>query len=897
MGNKRKTPRQATSSSAGPVLIIIKFRDNSRLPYEIGAERQLEDFGLGKWEDLPKPYQSLTISPLVTAASSSTIKASIERANRMDPQGYNHNALLSYFGIHCPPEISPQRLIEVLRSANRKWNSIENIYQAPRFVGANDYIGEQNYLNPAPPSEPLESLGGKYGIDTKHAWGKPNGAGNGQDFILIEEDWPDNHSDLPNFPPSPVLDDPNFPIPTPTKKADHGAAILGIVCALDDGEGCIGIAPKVSSVNVISYSGNALQPSKETAYDAVFKSVVKDPLLLSYSPFGSILLLPLETTKIVFPGEETPGGLPIETDDAMRLWVRWATALGMVVVIAAGNGKEMLGPLAMSQTENDSGAIVVGAADALTGEPLGHSSNDGSGSNVGGRINCYAWGNSVFTTAWANPFLVAAEDEGGTNYIFENGELISHYQKNFGGTSAASAIIAGAALIVQGLAQYSSDLAQDGEGNDSNLSRRLNSWQMRAILSDPANGTPSYLPNHPIGVMPDLRKIIDNNVLGKLPDLYMRDFVGDDGVTFYPGSHAASPDILVRDAELKPDEKNKWVGGKYTDPPSDLGDSEVKVIMNGNEYELDRDYYFYIRAFNRGRAIAVKPKVRIYWASAATIITLNQIKDNLIGEITLDDIPVGTASPEDVTSFISDGVVADPIVWQKNPPATPIPTAKPTPGHHCFIALVGNDLDPAPMPANFTSWQEFDDQYVNFNNNVALHNVVIVGNQATGTGTGTGTGTPPVPDPNFPLPPKGFVATPFSATGAPDLDANMGLEFIAKLPEGSKIALEFPAHLRQHFQQLRPDAKCDDQRTIELPLNPYGRKHLGEVFFAARADYPMRLLVHIPPDKRHNTYEVYVRQSYRGREVGRITWQLTPPRKRKRKTSAKQPQKKNISLL
>lgn len=113
------------------------------------------------------------------------------------------------------------------------------------------------------------------------------------------------------------------------------------------------------------------------------------------------------------------------------------TALGVIIVEAAGNGGidldayehpaygQMFNP--ESEDFQDSGVIMVGSAQSFVPHPRSDSSN------YGGRIDCYAWGENV-DTATALPD--GPDDQ---------------YDPDFGGTSAASAIIAGAALAVQGI--------------------------------------------------------------------------------------------------------------------------------------------------------------------------------------------------------------------------------------------------------------------------------------------------------------------------------------------------------------------------------------------------------------------------------------------------------------
>jgi hypothetical protein len=103
-------------------------------------------------------------------------------------------------------------------------------------------------------------------------------------------------------------------------------------------------------------------------------------------------------------------------------------------------------------------------------------------SNYGSRLNCYALAEMNYSAGYGT----IAGASGTTD----------SYTSNFGETSAATAIIAGAAALVQGW--YKSWCGQP-----------LNATQMRAMLSNPANGTRQANANQdPIGVMPDLAAIM-----------------------------------------------------------------------------------------------------------------------------------------------------------------------------------------------------------------------------------------------------------------------------------------------------------------------------------------------------------------------------------------------------
>src|SRR5205814_137763 len=99
-------------------------------------------------------------------------------------------------------------------------------------------------------------------------------------------------------------------------------------------------------------------------------------------------------------------------------------------------------------------AIVVGGARSMV--PHGRHED----SNYGSRVDCYAWGEHIFTCGAEGSLL----------------EQLTNYRYDFGITSGAAAIVAGAAVAIQGVALH-------------NLGFRFGARQMRVILSSPAYGT------------------------------------------------------------------------------------------------------------------------------------------------------------------------------------------------------------------------------------------------------------------------------------------------------------------------------------------------------------------------------------------------------------------------
>jgi len=310
------------------------------------------------------------------------------------------------------------------------------------------------------------------GIDAEYAWKINGGKGSSHiKFIDIEQGWKFDAAAM-NVKTLPLtgINNPDF--------GDHGAAVLAIIMMKEAGKGCMGITPNADGY-VISQWRPGGEPNDA---DAVLAAI-------TYLDFGDILLL--ETQSFYSPANSKIW--PAEIQDATFQAIRLATALGIIVIEAAGNGdtnnisgndldyllankKRILDPA--SHEFRDSGAIIVSAASM----EVPHSRI--SYSNYGKRINCYAWGEGVATGENDNAFP---------------GTVIHRYTRGFSGTSSASAIIAGVAIAVQSI-------------SETRYNMRLGPSQMRNILSSDQYGTASVngRARDKIGVMPDLKKIIDH---------------------------------------------------------------------------------------------------------------------------------------------------------------------------------------------------------------------------------------------------------------------------------------------------------------------------------------------------------------------------------------------------
>jgi len=479
--------------------IIVKFRDGVSLPYLDGLEQYIKSINPAAWDELVQLAPGCTFRRIYEVFTPETTKTLFDLAAKLNPKlRCNIVCFFRHFVLDCPV---PWQLGERVLKAVRQWNEVEHAYMPPLVVpppvgGLNSRATYQHYLRPAP-----------LGIDAKYAWGHKGGGGTQQDVVDIEMGWTLDHVDLLNSSGVQrvelvgALNDPNY--------AKHGTGVLGVLCATDNDTGIVGIAPDVATARVVGHdlTTTTIPRAIELAILSLIPGV--DPAWLDRPgylrelvntgnlpevPNGPVLLLESQSKK-------TTNGpdFPSEIDPVVAELIELATAIGIVVVEAAGNGGQDLDVYEDEYRDTnrrnifnrgdpdflDSGAIMVGSGNrpeslVAAATPWERQAD----SNFGSRIDCFAWGNSVYTL-----------DKVG-------------YQSNFAGTSSAAAIVAGAAVSVQGMAWAHPDLR-----------RRLTPAEVRQILSDRGpSATPGVLANtrsadpanDKIGVMPNLQHIALN---------------------------------------------------------------------------------------------------------------------------------------------------------------------------------------------------------------------------------------------------------------------------------------------------------------------------------------------------------------------------------------------------
>ncbi|KAH6667508.1 peptidase S8/S53 domain-containing protein [Halenospora varia] len=396
-------------------------------------------FGLS--EDRIKLQQKAALDQATkTTFKGNADPAAVDEAKRIVGEAHPLSKLpdmSTFYGVEAP-----QDKLKDLQTSLLAHNQVDAAYFRP--VGADpvwairavnpdaadpvtpNFINNRVYLNPAPS-----------GIDAKHAWVFPGGRGAKVRVIDCEQGWRFSHEDLIVNQGGVIFGN------VVSSSENHGTAVLGEISGDNNPFGITGITPDVV-ISASSFSNSESDFQSAAIRKATEKLTAGDVTLLERHNPG-----PNSTQG----GQQ--GYIPIEWWYDTFVAIREATAKGIVVVEAAGNGWENLddpvydkpltgfpaawkNPFNMSNPSSE--AVIVGAGAPPPGT---HGRNNGtdrsrlSFSCWGSRVDVQGWGREVTSTGYGDL------QGGGSNDLF--------YTDTFNGTSSASPIITGVVASIQGV--------------------------------------------------------------------------------------------------------------------------------------------------------------------------------------------------------------------------------------------------------------------------------------------------------------------------------------------------------------------------------------------------------------------------------------------------------------
>ena len=420
-------PRTARTPST-PRYVVVELRHDSRIAYT-GSRFEAPDEVGHQVKRLNAVLEDYRIRSFGShfGHSTSLIRQRVEAAP--PSLGIPVSGAFAHSGFVQIVPRSPGDCARIAKRLNRLssvWKAV--VAPAPVPAGVPDGASvrrrnlepTQGYLHSAP-----------YGLGAMDVWSMDGARGEGVTVCDIEGGWNLSHDDLPR-----IKDLGGEPLDELSWR-NHGTAVLGEMVA----------KPGVSGVVGMCHRAKAAVHSARI--DGIFNTARAILLASAKLDAGDVILIELQA-----PG---PRGRFV----AMQFWddvfsaIRVATAKGITVVEAAGNGDENFDRAEFRDTglQKRAGAIVVGAGVPPSNAFDYHGRDDDKRfryqhigtprsrawfSNYGKIVDVQAWGWHVTTTGYGD--ALGGDDEN------------AWYTHRFSGTSSASPMVTGAVACLQGRA-------------------------------------------------------------------------------------------------------------------------------------------------------------------------------------------------------------------------------------------------------------------------------------------------------------------------------------------------------------------------------------------------------------------------------------------------------------
>lgn len=403
--------------------LVVKFVDGARVRLIDGVLRSETGTDLASiGQALAQKGAAPVFIPLITTPEDVLRDLEADAARRT---GVRPIDLRGMFEIVAPADQLKELGEALLPLDTVEWAQLELLSPEPPAC-ADAAPSSGNLINAQGYTQPFT------GVNIVGARTRPNARGAGVKYADVEYGANGDHEDLCSIVFEPGTTIPSFVFDNGWDS--HGTAVMGILGAGDNGYGMTGLAPDAEPSFFPEWSNGSRRATAITNASA-------------HVGAGGVIVLEMQTIQF-----GTNYG-PAELDFSVWSAVKNATDAGRIVVAAAGNGNQNLdsATYASYSARGDSGAIIIGAGTS------GSNRTKLSFSTYGSRVDVQGWGQSVASTGYGS-------------YAVYGGDKNQRYTSSFNGTSSATPVVAGVAIVVQGYAQ-----ATYGE--------QLTSQDMRDILS------------------------------------------------------------------------------------------------------------------------------------------------------------------------------------------------------------------------------------------------------------------------------------------------------------------------------------------------------------------------------------------------------------------------------
>lgn len=397
--------------------ITVKFRDGLRIRLRDGA---LTDFGTGALAEASAVLERLRGGSWsrTHTLSEAQLDAMRERGERN--VGFALHDLNLQFRCRLPAGVDAAAIIDALNALA----CVELAEALPGMAPPPQQPPDLRYRQIASEPAPRGTGAGPFqGLPDNNPSYRLAATGGLARVVDIEYGFDQAHADLP---PINSLTGPGFSTPA---FDEHGTAVFGVLGARNDGVGTTGMAFQ----SQLAFA-RAFDPSGLYEVDASIATGA------AFAGPGGIVLIEQQIGGPSWNGDPNSqfGLVPVEWHSATWQAIRNVVATGVVVVEAAGNGSQNLDdPIygGWFSVANDSGALLVGAGAAPGVASVARARLPFS--NFGETLDLQGLGEQVVTTGYGD--------------LFNGGGPALSYTQQFGGTSSASAVVAGVAALLQSL--------------------------------------------------------------------------------------------------------------------------------------------------------------------------------------------------------------------------------------------------------------------------------------------------------------------------------------------------------------------------------------------------------------------------------------------------------------